>query len=206
MRPGTCAARSLASSEHVARSRQQGGVGKRPPTPRVGGLRPSVRALWVTIFGRWAESTPVAWPPGKLDAGGSGVAGSRAAQKTTSGRGTDRSRSLRGGSESRRKKWVGERAAQASRAAGARRRVSERRVGRSGGRNFTPREAVSIRRSTCTPTKAPKRPPLKACRDWGIERYDRRINVEGRDHGYSEAHDCWLFVLSHSPRVRAAQS
>jgi len=32
-----------------------------------GGLRPLVRALRVTVLGRWPESTPVAWPPGRLD-------------------------------------------------------------------------------------------------------------------------------------------
>lgn len=41
--------------------------------PRVEGLRPLVRAPRVTVLGRWAESTPVAWPPGRLDADGSGV-------------------------------------------------------------------------------------------------------------------------------------
>jgi len=30
----------------------------------------------VSVLNRWPESAPVAWPPGKLDADGSGVSGS----------------------------------------------------------------------------------------------------------------------------------
>src|ERR1700687_1371280 len=40
-----------------------------------GGLRPLVRAPRVSVLGRRPESTPVAWPPGRLDTDGSGVLG-----------------------------------------------------------------------------------------------------------------------------------
>ena len=40
-----------------------------------GGLRSLARALQVSALGRPPESTPVAWPPGELDADGSGAGG-----------------------------------------------------------------------------------------------------------------------------------
>jgi hypothetical protein len=77
------------------------------------------RRTGVKVLDRWPESTPVAWPPGRLDADGSGVSGPGRPTCSTSplrflptrkanlGEGTARSRSLQGGAESR-PIWVGE--------------------------------------------------------------------------------------------------